>query len=387
MAEPLKAAVIGTGFIGPVHVEGLRRAGVEVVGILGSAAEKSAAAADSLRLARAYQSLDELLADESVDVVHVATPNRFHSSQATAALEAGKHVLCEKPLAMNSRESAELVELANSSGLVTGVAYNIRCYPLAQEAAARVASGELGELLHVTGSYVQDWLLRPTDFNWRVVAEDGGELRAVADIGTHWLDLIQFVTGKNVVAVCADLQTVYRQRLKPLGDTRTFSGDPSGGGETEPVNITTEDAGCMLLKFAGGARGSLHVSQTTAGRKNCLRYELAGSQQCLAWNSELPNTLWIGHRDRANESLIRDPALLHTKAASYSSFPGGHNEGFPDTFKQLFRAFYGYLAEGDFTAARPFPTFADGHQEILLCEAILASHRRQGWVDVADASQ
>ncbi|QDT98628.1 Gfo/Idh/MocA family protein [Gimesia aquarii] len=387
MTESLTAAVVGTGFIGPVHVEGLRRAGILVAGIAGSTADKSQTAAKTLGLERGYTSFNNVLTDDSVDVVHLATPNRFHFEQASAVLRAGKHVMCEKPLAMNSKESAELVTLAAECGLVAGVAYNIRFYPLCQEAASRVARSEFGDPIHMNGSYIQDWLLHDTDFNWRVIADEGGELRAVADIGTHWLDLIQFITGQEVVSVCADLQTVHTKRQRPLGASETFSNEVTDSAKTASVAVTTDDAGCVLLKFENGARGSLHVSQATAGRKNCLRFEIAGSQQSLSWNSEAPNALWVGHRDRPNELLTRDPSLLSPSAASTCSYPGGHNEGFPDTFKQLFRAFYGYIASGDFTASPPFPTFEDGHREILLCEAILKSHRKQCWVEVGESQK
>ncbi len=380
MKRKLNAAVVGTGFIGPVHVEALGRAGVHVAGILGSTPEKSRAAAESLGIPRGYGSLDELLADENLNVVHLTSPNRFHFEQAKAVINAGKHVMCEKPLAMNSTESKELVMLAKQSSVVAGVAYNIRFYPLCHEVAARAASHELGEILHITGSYVQDWLLKETDFNWRVMAEDGGELRAVSDIGTHWLDLVQFISGQKIVAVCADLQTVHETRQRPIGGALTFSGEVAG--ETEPVSIQTEDAGSILLRFSGGSRGCLHVSQTTAGRKNCLRFEIAGSQQAVSWNSEQPNALWVGHRDRPAETLTRDPAMMHPQAATITNYPAGHCEGFPDTFKQLFNTFYGYIEAGDFSAPRPFPTFEDGHEEMLLCEAILKSTREQRWVDV-----
>ncbi|TWU48694.1 1,5-anhydro-D-fructose reductase [Rubripirellula tenax] len=372
------AVVVGTGFIGPVHVEALGRTGVDVIGILGSTPQKSIAAAKSLGLARGYASLDEVLADDSVDSVHLTTPNRFHFEQATAVIKAGKHVMCEKPLAMNSEQSQQLVELAERSGVVAGVAYNIRFYPLCHEAAARVSAPDFGDVLHITGSYVQDWLLKETDFNWRVMADVGGALRAVADIGTHWLDLVQFISGNKIVAVCADLQTVHATRQRQVGGSLTFSDDASG--ETEPVSIDTEDAGSILLRFADGSRGCLHVSQVTAGRKNCLRYEIAGSKQALSWNSEQPNSLWIGHRDRPGEQLVRDPAMMHPSAGGIANYPGGHCEGFPDTFKQLFKSFYGYIDAGDLSAPRPFPTFADGHREVLLCEAILDSHRQQTWV-------
>jgi len=379
----LSAVVVGTGFIGPVHVEGLRRAGVHVAGIVGSSPEKSQLAAEQLGLPRGYATLDDVLADPAVDSVHLATPNRLHFAQAAAVLRAGKHVLCEKPLAMTSSETADLVRIAAESARAAGVAYNIRFYPLCHEAAARVADGSLGNVLHVTGSYVQDWLLYDSDFNWRVLAEDGGNLRAVADIGTHWLDLVQFIVGRKANAVCADLRTVHATRQRPGGGVETFSGKGSAPRKTEPIAVSTDDCGCVMLRFDNGANGCLWVSQTTAGRKNCLRYEIAGSQQSFAWNSEVPNELWIGHRDRPNEMLIRDPALMSASARAIASYPGGHNEGFPDTFKQLFRSFYGYVAAGDFTAPPPFPTFADGHREVLLCEAVLRSAREGRWVEVS----
>jgi predicted dehydrogenase len=379
----LSAVVVGTGFIGPVHVEGLRRAGVHVAGIVGSSPDKSQLAAEQLGLPRGYATLDDVLADPTVDSVHLATPNRLHFAQAAAVLRAGKHVLCEKPLAMTSSETADLVRIATESARAAGVAYNIRFYPLCHEAAARVADGSLGKILHVTGSYVQDWLLYDSDFNWRVLAEDGGNLRAVADIGTHWLDLVQFIVGRKVSAVCADLRTVHAMRQRPGGGVETFSGKGSAPRKTEPIAVSTDDCGCVMLRFDNGANGCLWVSQTTAGRKNCLRFEIAGSQQSFAWNSEVPNELWIGHRDRPNEMLIRDPALMSASARAIASYPGGHNEGFPDTFKQLFRSFYGYVAAGDFTAPPPFPTFADGHREVLLCEAVLRSAREGRWVEVS----
>ena len=378
----LSAVVVGTGFIGPVHVEGLRRAGVHVAGIVGSSPDKSQLAAEQLGLPRGYATLDDVLADPAVDSVHLATPNRLHFAQAAAVLRAGKHVLCEKPLAMTSSETAELVRIAAESARAAVVAYNIRFYPLCHEAAARVADGSLGNVLHITGSYVQDWLLYDSDFNWRVLAEDGGNLRAVADIGTHWLDLVQFIVGRKVSAVCSDLRTVHATRQRPGGGVETFSGKGSAPRKTEPIAVSTDDCGCVMLRFDNGANGCLWVSQTTAGRKNCLRFEIAGSQQSFAWNSEVPNELWIGHRDRPNEMLIRDPALMSASARAIANYPGGHNEGFPDTFKQLFRSFYGYVAAGDFTAPPPFPTFADGHREVLLCEAVLRSAREGRWVEL-----
>ena len=375
-------AITGTGFMGPAHLEGLRRLGIPVVGILGSTPEKSKAAAARLGLPRGYASFDELLDDDAVTVVHLTTPNRVHYATAKQALAAGKHVLCEKPLAMNTRESSELVMLAQQSGLVAGVNYNIRFYPLNIEAKARIQNGDLGDVFSIYGSYVQDWLLYPTDYNWRVLAEEGGALRAVADIGTHWLDLLQSITGLTVEAVFADLQTVYPVRNRPVGEVETFAGKVDTVQPTEEIPITTEDSGSILLRLSNGATGNLWVSQVTAGRKNALRYEISGSRRALAWNSEVPNELWIGERNSPNQQLIRDPGLVSAAARRYISYPGGHNEGYDDTFKQCFAAFYDYLRAGDFSAPAPFPTFADGHREILLCDAILKSHIEQSWVQI-----
>jgi predicted dehydrogenase len=378
----LRVAVVGTGFMGPAHVEALRRLGVPVTGILGSTPEKSQAVAERLGLPKGYATYADLLADPEVDAVHLTTPNRLHFEEARGALAAGKHVICEKPLAMNSAESAQLVELARQSGLAAGVNYNIRFYPLCLEARERVRSGGLGDIYSIQGSYVQDWLLYPTDYNWRVLVEEGGPLRAVADIGTHWLDLVQFITGLAVEAVCADLKTVHPVRQRPKGEVETFKGKVEQIAATDPIEIQTEDCGAVLLRFQGGARGVLWVSQVTAGRKNCLRFEIAGAQSALAWNSEEPNDLWVGHRNEPNQQLSRDPGLLSPAARAYASYPGGHAEGYPDSFKQCFKAFYDYIATGELSAPAPFPTFLDGHREIVLCEAILQSHREGRWVTI-----
>jgi predicted dehydrogenase len=353
-----------------------------VAGILGSSAEKSQRAAADLGISKAYRDLDELLVDEAIDAVHITSPNRYHFDQASRVLKAGKHVHCEKPLAMTSAESSALVKLAQESGLAAGVNYNIRFYPLNLEVRDMIQRGVLGQVLSIYGSYVQDWLLYPTDYNWRVLADEGGKLRAVADIGTHWLDLVQTISGLSVEAVFADLKTVHPTRQRPTGEVATFSGKVEQLDATESIKIDTEDAGAVLLRLSNGAQGSLWVSQATAGRKNSLRYEIAGTEGSVAWNSEQPNDLWIGHRNRPNQQLIRDPGLVSAAARTYISYPGGHNEGYDDSFKQSFKAFYDYIAAGDFSAPEPFPTFAEGHQEILLCEAILKSHEQQRWMKV-----
>jgi predicted dehydrogenase len=382
--DDVGVAITGTGFMGPAHAEALRRLGVRIVGVLGSLPEKSRRFAEAHAMAKAYASFNEILADDEVQAVHITTPNRWHFATAKAALLAGKHVLCEKPLTMNARESAELVELAQSVKLAAGVNYNYRFYPTSLEARARVRAGEIGEVLSVFGNYVQDWLLYPTDYNWRVLASEGGRLRAVADIGTHWMDLVQTITGLEIEEVFADLRTVFPTRYRPQGEVETFSAKSATHQETEAIPIETEDMGAVLLRFKNGARGALWVSQLTAGRKNNLRYEIAGAQDAIWFDGERPNELWIGHRNQPNEHLFKDASLMAQPVARYIDYPGGHNEGYPDSFKMCFRAFYDYIAAGDFEATPVFPTFEEGHREILLCEAILRSHDEQRWVKVEE---
>jgi predicted dehydrogenase len=383
----ISAAILGTGFIGPVHVEALRRLGIRVAGILGSSPEKSQAAAKSLGLPRGYASLSELLADPSVDVVHITSPNRYHRDHVLACFAAGKHVICEKPLAMSARETSELVAAADAHPhLIAAVNYNVRFYPLCLQARAMIRNGEIGEILHVTGSYLQDWLLYPTDYNWRVEAGEGGNLRAVGDIGTHWLDLVGFVTGLRVESLLADLWTVYPVRQKPVNaGSETFTGKIAAGArKTEDVSIQTEDYGSILLKFEKGRRGSLTVSQMAAGRKNCIRFEISGTKKSLAWNSESPQELWIGDRSGPNSLLMTDPSLLHADVRPFANYPGGHQEGFPDTFKQLYRAVYHDIQAGKRSAEPLYATFADGHREVVLCEAILESYKKGAWVSHID---
>lgn len=380
----IKTAITGTGFMGTVHAEALKRLrGVELVGIQGSTAEKSRAAAERLELTKAYETWEDLVADDEIDAVHITTPNRLHFPQTVAALKAGKHVMCEKPLAMTTEESSELVRLAEKTGKVCGVNYNIRFYPINIEARTRVAAGELGQVHSVFGSYQQDWLLRETDYNWRVLAEEQGRLRAVADIGTHWIDLVQHITGQRVVSVFADIHTLHPVRQRPQGEIETFSGKlDASAGDTEPVDVTTDDIGCLVLRFEGGARGALFVSQVTPGRKNCLRYEIAGSEGTIEFNSEEPNQIWRGYRDKANEILFKDPGLNGEVARRFTDYPGGHAEGFPDTFKMGFRSFYDAVSEGAMPDSPEFATFADGHREIELCEAVVRSAREHEWTRI-----
>jgi predicted dehydrogenase len=376
----LRAAVVGTGFIGVMHVEALRRLGVEILGVVGSSPDRARAKATLTPMPGPYESFEAMLGDERVDVVHLTTPNHLHYPQVKATLEAGKHVVCEKPLALDAVQSAELLELAQARGVVHCTNFNIRFYPQCQQARAVVARGEIGEPWDVHGGYLQDWLLLPTDWNWRLEPEKGGSLRAVADIGSHWLDLAQFVTGRAVVEVFADLATTIAVRRRPAGEVETYG--TAGDVDRVDVPMSTEDLAHVLLRFDGKARGAVVVSQVSAGRKNSLRFEIDGSQGAVAWDSERPEELWLGHRDRPNELLLRNPMLLDPTAAARTGLPAGHAEGFGETFKELYRAVYSAVADGGMPDEPDFPTFADGHRENLIGEAVARSTREQGWVKV-----
>jgi predicted dehydrogenase len=370
--DELKAGVVGTGFIGAVHIDALRRLGVEVTGVVGSTPER----AKAKRLASVYESYEALLADERVDVVHLTTPNNLHYPQVKAALEAGKHVVCEKPLALTAAESGELLELAGRVGLVHCTNFNIRFYPMVQEARARAS--DLGEIWNVHGTYLQDWLLYPTDWNWRLEPERGGALRAVADIGSHWLDLVQFVTGLEVEAVFADLATAIPMRQRPTGDVETFAAADDVERSDEPM--ATDDLAHILVRFRGGARGSCVVSQISAGRKNAIRFEVDASRGSLAWDGEAHEQLWLGRRDAPNELLLRNPTLMDASARATTHLPAGHAEGFADTFRELYRSVYRAVAAGE--PGSDYPTFLAGHVENVLGEAIAESNGDGRWVEV-----
>jgi predicted dehydrogenase len=376
-------AVIGSGFIGTVHIEALRRIGVRVVGLLDASPELGALRAAELGLPKAYESLEALLSDPSVQVVHVTSPNELHHPQVKHVLAAGRHVVCEKPLALTSAESAELVALAARSGLVNAVNFNIRWYPLNQHVRQLVADGGIGDVRLVTGHYLQDWLLFDTDWNWRLETQQGGTLRAVGDIGSHWLDLTSFVTGLQVEAVMADLTTFIPVRRKPAGEVRTFSTERAA--DTVPVGIHTEDTASILLRYAGGARGSVTISQLSPGRKNSLRFQVDGSSSAVAWDSEDPDRLWIGHRDTPNELLLRSPALMNASGSAAARLPGGHVEGFADTFGAAFSAVYADVLTGGPSEHPRYATFAAGHEEMLIGDAVLESSRTGTWITITRA--
>lgn len=380
----LKAAVIGTGFIGPAHVEALKRiSGVDLQVIASNEPERAREIADHFGIPRVYDDWHKVIADNEVEIVHNCTPNNLHFEINKAALLAGKHVVSEKPLTLNSEESSELVQLANEKQLVTAINYNYRFYPLIQHARSMFNSGEMGDVYLVHGNYLQDWLYFDTDYNWRLESGVSGISRAVADIGSHWCDLIQFITGQKITKVMANLSTIHSKRKKPTEAVDTFKGkETQASAKYEEVEIDTEDTGTVLIELENSATGVLTVSQVSAGRKNQLWFEIDAGKKALSWNQEDPNHLWVGYREKANEVIIKDPSLMDSSARRYAHYPGGHPEGYPDGPKNMFMNIYDYILSGK----KPgndicdFPTFADGHWENKITEAVLESNKKQAWV-------
>jgi predicted dehydrogenase len=380
--EKIKAAVIGTGFVGRVHVENIRRQpDVELAAIADQSSELAAQFGEQLGIARAVGNYKELLADPSIQAVHICTPNNTHFAIAKDAIEAGKNVICEKPLAMSANEAAGLVDAAKAKGVVHATSYNLRFYPNVQQMRRMVQTGATGEVLAVQGTYSQDWLFYATDYNWRLEPEVGGNSRAMADIGSHWCDMVEHVTGMRIAAVCAELATWHPVRKKPKKAIETYAGKLLKPEDYEDRPINTEDYGAILLRFEGRARGALTINQVAAGRKNRLLMEIYGTKCGVAWDGENPNELWIGRRDGNNEILIKDPALLDEHARTFADLPGGHAEGYGDTFKQFFRRFY--AAVRDRSRAAELPTFEAGLRQLRVVEAVLASSKQGGWVQIS----
>ena len=375
----LGAAVIGTGFIAAVHNDALRRIGVPLRGVLTRDGDAARATGDYPHV---YADLDELCADADVDVVHVTSPNYLHAGQVTQLVAAGKHVVCEKPLALSSAEGLAMLDAAETAGIVHAICFNVRFNPVLHEARAMVRRGDLGPPRLVSGGYLQDWLLLDTDWNWRIDPAASGRLRAVADIGSHWLDLVRFVTGLSVTEVFADLHTFVPVRHRPTGSVATFTGHAVGEVEREDVEVSTDDAAGLLLRFEGGARGVLTVSQVSPGRKNLCTFDVSGTSSGISWSSEEPERLWVGHRADLNQVLLRDPPLMGAEAGRISHLPGGHPEGFAESFLGLVESVYAAVIDGGPRDDGSYPTFADGVEGLFLEEAVLASNDTGRWAPV-----
>ena len=377
----MTAGIVGTGFMGVAHTEALRRLGVHVKGIVGSTPERARKKAEQTNLPDMYESVEALLADPDIDVVHITTPNHLHHAQVSAAIDAGKHVLCEKPLAVSIDEGRDLVARAAAKGVIGAVCFNQRYYPNVHQARSMVAAGELGSVRLVTGGYLQDWLLFETDWNWRLESEKSGDLRAVADIGSHWFDNVEFITGARIAAVMADLHTFHQQRTRPVGEVETFASHTVGEVERVTESVASDDAAGMLLRFDNGARGTATVSQISPGRKNFLNWEIDCTKSAISFNTENPEDLWVGHRGQPNQIRKRDSSMMHPAAAATVGYPAGHVEGYPDTFRALFNDVYAHVLSG-MAGPALYPTFTDGLRSLIVCDAVAHSASSGTWAQV-----
>jgi predicted dehydrogenase len=379
--KTLKTAIFGTGFMGRVHLEGVRRVeNVEAVAVVGRNADAARKLAAGFGLATTATDYREILRDPAIDAVHICTPNAQHFSMAKDALTAGKHVLCEKPLAISSKEGEELAALGKKQGLRNCTCHNLRYYPMVQQMRRMREAGDLGEILAAQGTYSQDWLLYDTDWNWRVETKAGGPSRCMADIGSHWFDMAEHVTGLRVTSLCADLQTFHTTRKQPKHSVETFANKLLSAEDYTETPIDTEDFGAVVFRMGTRTRGAMTASQVSAGRKNGLSIEIYGTKASVAWNQERPDELWSGQRDTANQIYIKDASLMKPDARSYADLPGGHSEGYDDTFKQVFRRFYNSISSPG--SAAEYPEFIDGVRQLNILDAELESNQKRGWVDV-----
>ena len=379
----MKAAVFGAGFVGRVHIEGLRRLGnVEVAALADNSDESARRLGEQLNIPKTSGDYRRILEDPSIDAVHICTPNALHAPMAKDALAAGKHVVCEKPLTVSSDEARQMVAAAEAAKRRNCLFHNLRYYPLVQQMRRMREAGDLGEILIVQGTYSQDWLLYDTDWNWRVERKDNGPSRCMADIGSHWCDMAEHVTGRRIASVCADLNTFHKTRKRPKGPIETFAGKQLTPDDYVETPVDTEDFGAVVFRMDNGARGVFTASQLSAGRKNRLSLEIFGTKCGVAWDQERPDELWIGNRNTPNQQIIKDPSLLKEGARSYADLPGGHSEGYDDTFKQVFRRFYASIE--DPTATPEYPQFVDGLRQLTILEAEIASSDSRAWVDVPE---
>jgi predicted dehydrogenase len=379
----INVAVIGTGYIGPVHIEALRRiSGVVVKGVTDANRELARKTAEKYNIEKVYGDYQEVLDDPSIDVVHTCSPNSLHFPMNKAAIERGKHILSEKPLAMTLEEARELTERAEKKGIVTGIDFCYRYYPVVLEMALRVRRGDAGAVRMATGTWFQDWLSWDTDYTWRLLKSESGDSNISADLGSHWFDLVQFSTGLRVTEVMADFATLIPVRKKPKRQVLAF--EKVTDVPYDEVKIELEEYSAILFRLSNGAPGSFTTSQAAIGRKSDTEFQIYGSTCSYAWNHKRSNEMWIGHRDKANETLIESNVLQDPATAVYSSLPTGHPMGYHDAVLNLMRDFYDVVKAGGKEPQRalPRPTFRTGYDEMRILKAIVESNRKRGWVKV-----
>ena len=380
--------LIGPGFIAAHHIDAVRRLGfVDVVAIAGRDRYSAEHRAEVLNVEMAYGNYKDLLKNQRIQVVHNTTPNDLHFEITQAALLAGKHVISDKPLAITSTECGILRDLADQAGVANVVTFNYRGNPLVQEMRRMVLAEAPGELRFLHGHYLQDWMTDPHVYSWRMDPARSGRSSALADIGSHWCDLVEHVSGLRITAVLAELKTVVRTRYSSGVSAEAFSHEKSTA--VTPVSIRSEDLGCVLLRFENGALGSLQVGQVLPGHKNDLVLEINGQKQSLRWAQETQNDLWIGSCNSANAILPKDPSLLTAEARTYAHLPGGHQESWADAFRNVIADAYAWVRAGGGLSKKGDAVcdFAGGYRICCIIEAMLLSHERGGvWTTVSTDS-
>ncbi len=373
-----RAGIVGMGFIGAAHLEALRRIGtVEVVAIADAFQGKEKA--ESYGVPRGYSDYKEMIAGEELDVLHICTPNFTHCEIALYAMERDINIVCEKPMCCTVEEADRMIDMAKRKGLMHGVNYHNRWYPMTAQLHEMVKRNEFGEIHAVYGEFSQDWLLYDSDYSWRIEASDAGKTRAVSDIGTHWLDLCEYITGLTVTEVCADFKILHETRKKPLGEALTFGGS-GGDGAFEEIKVTTEDHANLMFRLSNGAVGSAVFSQIIPGRNAKLEMTVAGIKQSATWCCDTCNEVRLGRRGEYSCLFEKNPGLMDEKVRVNAGYPGGHGEGFPDAFKNSFRAMYSAIGK-----VKENPGYADfetGRREVILCDRILESARKRQWITV-----
>lgn len=389
--KKIKVGVVGMGFAGPIHIENLRRLGnVEVVAVAARNLQRVKNKASDMYIPEAYNDWKDLIKDKDIEVIHITTPNNLHFTIARAAIEAGKHVVCEKPLALNADEAGLLVDLADKMKVVNSVTFNLSFYPLVKQAEKIISRKELGKIFMVHGRYLQDWLSKNSDYNWRVEAEIGGKSRVIADIGSHWIHMIQLITGRKIKSVFADSTTFITRRKKPHYDIPTHSEKKLADGEFEYVSVNTEDYASILFNMEDNIKGCLVISQVCPGRKQRIEWEVSGSKRSMAWCGENPNMLWIGQRDGCNKILMKGSNIMDRDVQQYMQYPIGLTEGYPDTLRNIFKKIYEHIEDiknnnSNKTGDIDYPTFRDGYEVQLIIDSVLESIADKKWVNVKRA--
>ena len=376
--------LVGPGFVAAHHLDAVRRLGdVEIIAIAGSSQESAEKKALAYKVDRAYGDYKALIADPDIQVVHNTTPNHLHLPVIMAALQAGKHVISDKPLALNAAEGRKLRDAALTAKVAHVVTFNYRGNPLVQQARGMIARGETGPLSFIHGFYLQDWMTDPNVYSWRSDPAKGGVTSALGDIGSHWCDIAEHISGLKITAVLADLTTVIPVRYSSGASAEAFSS--TNEGERRPVQVQAEDLASVLLRFENGAKGCFSVGQVLPGHKNDLQIELNGRARSLKWRQEDQNELWIGRHNQPNCIMAKDPSLVSPDALPYVHLPGGHQEAWADAFRNLIADAYQWIREGGRPEAKPapLPTFEDGYRSTCLIEAMLKSHTAGGvWTKV-----